>query len=390
MATPICDLHVDPLVPSEDLLAAVRRVCKVLVKDWANIDETTFGVSTITGGITNLLLKVWVDGKGVSPDTVTVRIFGANTEAVIDRNRELQALCHLSLAGFGAQLIGLFENGMVQSFIVASTLTPPELSKPRLAAHIAKELRRFHEAEVPGSREPQLWVDIGKFTDEASTVSFDDHSKQKTYDTISFIELREEIQALKKSCDCLEAPLVFAHNDLLSGNIMYNEDTDTLHLIDFEYSSYSYRGYDIGNHFNEYAGFDCDYSLYPKKEAQYHFFRHYLHSDSPNKATETELESLYVETNVYALASHLYWAVWAIVQARFSSIDFDYLGYFFLRYNEYKKKKTEHLQLIQLKNQKDSGIRSQDVQNYLFETEVASKGRQELGAASLHHSGLNH
>ena len=35
-----------------------------------------------------------------------------------------------------------------------------------------------------------------------------------------------------------------------------------LYFIDFEYGSYSYRGYDIANHFNEYAGFDCDYSLY--------------------------------------------------------------------------------------------------------------------------------
>lgn len=35
-----------------------------------------------------------------------------------------------------------------------------------------------------------------------------------------------------------------------------------LYFIDFEYGSYNYRGFDIGNHFNEYAGYDCDYSLY--------------------------------------------------------------------------------------------------------------------------------
>ena len=95
----------------------------------------------------------------------------------------------------------------------------------------------------------------------------------------------------------LKAPVIFSHNDLLSGNLMYN-DTDgsffnipygeqlfwlflvcytdniinlwscflflfseKMILIDFEYSSYSYRGYDIGNHFAEYAGFECDYSL---------------------------------------------------------------------------------------------------------------------------------
>lgn len=35
-----------------------------------------------------------------------------------------------------------------------------------------------------------------------------------------------------------------------------------LYFIDFEYGSYNYRGFDIGNHFNEYAGYDCDYSMY--------------------------------------------------------------------------------------------------------------------------------
>jgi hypothetical protein len=35
-----------------------------------------------------------------------------------------------------------------------------------------------------------------------------------------------------------------------------------IYIIDYEYGSYNYRGYDIANHFNEHAGFECDYSLY--------------------------------------------------------------------------------------------------------------------------------
>lgn len=45
------------------------------------------------------------------------------------------------------------------------------------------------------------------------------------------------------------------------------------------------------------------------------------------------------------LASHLYWALWALIQARMSPIDFDYLGYFFLRYGEYKKQKEKYCSL---------------------------------------------
>ena len=32
-----------------------------------------------------------------------------------------------------------------------------------------------------------------------------------------------------------------------------------LTVIDFEYGGYGRRGFDLGNHFNEYAGFECDY-----------------------------------------------------------------------------------------------------------------------------------
>lgn len=36
-----------------------------------------------------------------------------------------------------------------------------------------------------------------------------------------------------------------------------------LTFIDFEYGAYGDRGFDWGNHFNEWAGFDCDYTMYP-------------------------------------------------------------------------------------------------------------------------------
>ena len=71
---------------------------------------------------------------------------------------------------------------------------------------------------------------------------------------------------------------------------------DSVSFIDFEYASYNPRGFDIGNHFNEYAGmwylrvrlevltnwtlgFGPDYSLYPKKDKQYAFFESYLKSE---------------------------------------------------------------------------------------------------------------
>ncbi|XP_051132238.1 probable ethanolamine kinase [Andrographis paniculata] len=342
--TPSSSITIDHSLPISEMKPHIVELCKDLFKKWSDLDESDFYLETVSGGLTNLLLKLTVKESG-GDVIMTIRLYGPNTEYVINRERELLAIPYLSDAGFGAKLLGVFGNGMVQSFINARTLTPEEMRKPNLAAAIAKQVRKFHEVEIPGCKEPQLWNDILKFFDRASSLRFDDDVKQRKYDTISFEEVKKELADLKDTTDRLNAPVVYSHNDLLSGNFMLNEDEGKLYLIDFEYGSYNYRGFDIGNHFNEYAGFECDYTMFPTKEEQYHFFRHYLKPDNPNEVSDAELEALYVETNAYTLASHLCWGLWGLVQAKVSPIDFDYLEYFFLRYNEYKKQKDRCVSL---------------------------------------------
>lgn len=334
-------LTLDTSLSLPDLTPSLIELCKDLFKKWSRLDDSSFSVETVSGGITNLLLKVSVKEEDGNEVPVTVRLYGPNTDYVINRERELQAIKYLSAAGFGAKLLGVFQNGMVQSFINARTLIPQDMREPKLAAEIAKQLHKFHRVDIPGSKEPQLWNDIFKFYENASTLHFDDIEKRKKYETILFKKVYNEVVEIKELTDLLNAPVVFAHNDLLSGNLMLNEDEEKLYIIDFEYGSYSYRGYDIGNHFNEYAGYDCDYSLYPSKDEQYHFFRHYLQPDKPHEVSDKDLEALYIETNTYMLVSHLFWALWALIQAKMSPIDFDYLGYFFLRYDEFKRQKEK-------------------------------------------------
>ncbi|KAK2646019.1 hypothetical protein Ddye_021214 [Dipteronia dyeriana] len=340
-------LTVETSLSLPDMSPHVIELCKDLFNKWSKLDDSRFSVETVSGGITNLLLKVSVKEENGNDVSVTVRLYGPNTDYVINRERELQAIKYLSAAGFGAKLLAVFGNGMVQSFINARTLIPSDMRNSKLAAEIAKQLHKFHQVEIPGSKEPQLWNDISKFYEKASGLEFDDIEKQRMYEAISFKEIHKEIVELKELSGHLNSPVVFAHNDLLSGNIMVNDEQEKLYFIDFEYGSYNYRGFDIGNHFNEYAGYDCDYSLYPNKEEQYHFFRHYLLPDKPDEASDKDLEAFYVETNTFMLASHIFWALWALIQAKMSPIDFDYLGYSFLRYNEYKKQKEMYISLAQ-------------------------------------------
>lgn len=61
--------------------------------------------------------------------------------------------------------------------------------------------------------------------------------------------------------------IVFSHNDLLANNILVKtpesgEDEQEICFIDFQYASYNYRGFDIGNYFNESA-IDYNYGKPP-------------------------------------------------------------------------------------------------------------------------------
>ena len=58
-------------------------------------------MSEISGGITNLLWKLTPKLEtGLAP--VVVRIFGEQTDLLIDREREKEVLLQLNRAGFGA------------------------------------------------------------------------------------------------------------------------------------------------------------------------------------------------------------------------------------------------------------------------------------------------
>lgn len=69
-------------------------------------------------------------------------------------------------------------------------------------------------------------------------------------------EFKAEFYRLKDVLTKTNSPIVFAHNDLLMGNIIYDEANNKVTFIDFEYAGYNYQAFDIGNHFAEFAGND--------------------------------------------------------------------------------------------------------------------------------------
>jgi hypothetical protein len=84
---------------------------------------------------------------------------------------------------------------------------------------------------------------------------------------------------------------------------------------------------------------------YPTKEQQEQLFTAYLRQWKRLKAagasgvdinpTKEEIETLSGEANEYALAAHILWSLWGIIQSSNSEIEFGYLEFAHARMGEY-------------------------------------------------------
>merc|ERR1711966_118186 len=99
-------------------------------------------------------------------------------------------------------------------------------------------------------------------------------------------------------------PAAFCNNDLLGGNILRHQATGQIQLIDFEYGGCNFRGFEIANHWNEWAGGTqaemngrCEYNRFPSPQQQRTFCRHYL--EESGTATDETVEALMQEVQMF-------------------------------------------------------------------------------------------
>lgn len=145
---------------------------------------------------------------------------------------------------------------------------------------------------------------------------------------------------------------------MLSGNVIIEPESDsvpkkattngngcrpiTVNFIDYEYATPSPAAFDIANHFAEWGGFDCDFSVLPTVSQRTEFIREYIHSyfslvaDKPaDLDEEAEVGKLCAEVDHFRGVPGFYWGIWALIQATISDIDFDYAAYAEIRLGEH-------------------------------------------------------
>ncbi|KDO46570.1 hypothetical protein CISIN_1g017951mg [Citrus sinensis] len=323
-----------------------KELLKSLASEWEDVvDRNSLQVIPVKGAMTNEVFQIkWLTKTETFSHKVLLRVYGEGVEVFFDRNDEIRTFEFMSKHGQGPRLLGRFHNGRVEEFINARTLSASDIRDPEISALIAAKLKEFHDLDMPGQKIVRLWDRSRNWLIATKNLSPPEEARAFRLDAIE-----EEISTLEKALYRNDQHIGFCHNDLQYGNIMIDEVTKSITLIDYEYASYNPVAYDIANHFCEMAAdyhtetpHLMDYSKYPDLEERHRFLHAYL-SSTGDQPSDAEVKQLLQDVEKYTLASHLSWGLWGIISEHVNEIDFDYIGYAKQRFDQYWLTKPELL-----------------------------------------------
>ncbi|KAI3717985.1 hypothetical protein L1987_69954 [Smallanthus sonchifolius] len=318
-----------------------------LASNWGDVFDTNkLKVVHLSGAMTNVVYRITWPKNTTDNDerTVLVRIYGEGSDVFFDREEEIRTFESISTHKHGPRLLGQFPEGRVEEFIHAKTLSASDLRDPEISALIAAKMREFHNLNMPGSKNALLWPRMRKWLVKARSLCSQEHAKEFRLDI-----LENEIDTLETELSKHQQEVVFCHNDLQYGNIMIDDKTRTITLIDYEYASYNPVAYDLANHFCEWASnyhtdtpHVLDYNMYPDLEDRRRFVQSFL-SSTGNQPSDGEVDQLIDDIEKYTLANHIFWGLWGIISGYVTHIDFDYIEYARQRFSQYWLRKPQLL-----------------------------------------------
>jgi len=250
----------------------------------------------IPAGLTNTNYRVEVDGVAHF-----VRIPGGATDLLaVDRANELANTRAAAVAGVSPRVLHTVPEWdvFVLEWLPAATMSVESLNAPGMPTRIAATLRQLHAG--PSFRDR---FDMSRLVERYLGV-VDDRGIPIP---AGYREHLDRFPRIETALAAHPVALVPCHNDLLADN--YLDDGDRLWLVDYEYSGMNDPAFELGNTCQELAFDDGQVA-----ELCAAYF---------GDATAARLARMRLQM----IMSDLGWTLWAAIQARISSIDYDFGGW---------------------------------------------------------------
>jgi thiamine kinase-like enzyme len=259
-------------------------------------------VSPLSGGLTNENYLVEANSE-----RYVMRIPGASTELLsIDRANELHNARAAATTGIGPAVLEHVPqlDIMVLAFIPGETMSAARLQSESMARRMVLAFKRLHGA-------PRFLKDFDMFRlIEAYLRIVEAHEVRIPPD---YRERLPIVGDIERAVRAGALPRVSCHNDLLCENFI--DDGHWLRIVDYELSGNNDPCFDLGNTAQE-AGFD-DHLRAVLCEAYF------------GRLDRRQLARM----NLFALMSDVGWTLWGAIQARISTLDFDFTDYYTTRWN---------------------------------------------------------
>jgi thiamine kinase-like enzyme len=263
------------------------------IEDWKGKNVS---VHRLSGGLTNTNFKVEVDGK-----PFFVRVPGESTDLLaIDRNNEYHNTKAASEAGVGPQVMYHLPeySVMVLEFLEGKTMSKESLNEPGMPARMAQAIKKLNAG-------PRFLSDFNMFrlTEYYLSICSDRNipTPQGYFDRMTTVAQIEKAMSLNP------LPAVPCNNDLLAEN--YIDNGRQLWLIDYEYSGNNDPCFELGN--------TCQEMQFNHEQIS-EVCSAYFGSAEPDKIARMKLNMI---------MSDVGWGLWAAIQAKISTIDFDFWGW---------------------------------------------------------------
>lgn len=253
-------------------------------------------ITPLSGGLTNSNFKVEVDG---SP--YFVRVPGASTELLaIDRANEYHNTKAASEAGVAPKIFYHLPeyNVMVLEFINGTTMSKDSLNAAGMPTRMAHAIKRLHAG-------PRFLLDFNMFRLTEYYLSLCRDRAIKIPD--GYLDRVPTVQRIEQAMNAKPLATVPCNNDLLAEN--YIDDGNQLWLIDYEYSGNNDPTFELGN--------TCQEMQFSNSQIE-EVCAAYFGDVKPNMIARMKLNMI---------MSDVGWGLWAAIQAKISTIDFDFWGW---------------------------------------------------------------